>query len=39
MAGERAGLFDMRGYARDFASLLRRMAERDRAGLAPAPLE
>lgn len=38
-ARERAGLFDMRGYARDFASLLRRMAERDRAGLAPAPLE
>jgi predicted O-linked N-acetylglucosamine transferase (SPINDLY family) len=38
-ARERAGLFDMRGFARDFAGLLRRMAERDRAGLAPAPLE
>lgn len=34
-----AGLFDMRGFARDFASLLDRMAERHRAGLAPVPLE
>jgi predicted O-linked N-acetylglucosamine transferase (SPINDLY family) len=32
------GLFDMRGYARDFAALLARMAGRHRAGLAPAPL-
>ncbi|MGN6520309.1 MAG: O-linked N-acetylglucosamine transferase family protein [Dokdonella sp.] len=33
-----SGLFDMPGYARDFAALLARMAERRRAGLAPAPL-
>jgi predicted O-linked N-acetylglucosamine transferase (SPINDLY family) len=35
----RSGLFDMRSYARDFAALLQRMADRSRAGLAPAPLE
>jgi predicted O-linked N-acetylglucosamine transferase (SPINDLY family) len=34
-----SGLFDMKAYARDFASLLRRMAERLRAGQPPAPLE
>lgn len=34
-----SGLFDMRGYARDFAALLQRMADRHRAGLAPSPLE
>ena len=33
-----SGLFDMKGYARDFAALLRRMADRHRAGLPPAPL-
>jgi predicted O-linked N-acetylglucosamine transferase (SPINDLY family) len=32
-------LFDMPGFAVDFAALLRRMAERHRAGLPPAPLE
>jgi predicted O-linked N-acetylglucosamine transferase (SPINDLY family) len=31
-------LFDMHGFARDFAALLQRMAERDRRGLAPADL-
>jgi predicted O-linked N-acetylglucosamine transferase (SPINDLY family) len=34
-----AALFDMRGFATDFAALLRRMAERHRAGLRPAALE
>jgi predicted O-linked N-acetylglucosamine transferase (SPINDLY family) len=33
-----SGVFDMDGYARDFVALLRRMAERHRAGLAPASL-
>jgi predicted O-linked N-acetylglucosamine transferase (SPINDLY family) len=33
-----SGVFDMHGYARDFVALLRRMAERHRAGLAPASL-
>jgi len=32
-------LFDMPGFAADFAALLRRMAERHRAGLPPAPLD
>jgi predicted O-linked N-acetylglucosamine transferase (SPINDLY family) len=32
-------LFDMPGFAADFAALLRRMAERHRAGLPPATLE
>ncbi|HEY6942456.1 tetratricopeptide repeat protein [Dokdonella sp.] len=36
---DRSGLFDMHGYARDFAELLARMVERRRAGLAPAPLQ
>jgi predicted O-linked N-acetylglucosamine transferase (SPINDLY family) len=31
-----SGLFDMSAFARDFAALLRRMVERQRAGLAPA---
>lgn len=35
----RSGLFDMQAYARDFAILLQRMADRRRAGLAPAPLD
>ena len=34
-----SGLFDMKAYARDFAALLQRMADRHRAGLPPAPLE
>jgi predicted O-linked N-acetylglucosamine transferase (SPINDLY family) len=38
-ARSNSGLFDMKGYARDFADLLRRMANRQRAGHAPAPLE
>ncbi|HEX7110834.1 MAG TPA: tetratricopeptide repeat protein [Mizugakiibacter sp.] len=33
-----SGLFDMAAYARDFAALLRAMAERHRAGLPPADL-
>ncbi|MCE5234413.1 MAG: tetratricopeptide repeat protein [Mizugakiibacter sp.] len=33
-----SGLFDMTAYARDFAALLRAMAERHRAGLPPADL-
>jgi predicted O-linked N-acetylglucosamine transferase (SPINDLY family) len=33
-----SGLFDMQAYAVDFAALLQRMAERHRAGLAPARL-
>ncbi|MEO6689274.1 MAG: tetratricopeptide repeat protein, partial [Dokdonella sp.] len=36
---ERSGLFDMRGFARDFAELLHKVARRHRAGLAPAPLD
>lgn len=36
---ERSGLFDMRGFAADFAALLRRIAQRHRAGLPPGPLE
>jgi predicted O-linked N-acetylglucosamine transferase (SPINDLY family) len=35
---EGSGLFDMTAFARDFATLLRQMAERDRAGLAPTGL-
>lgn len=31
-------LFDMRGFAIDFAAMARRMTERQRSGLAPAPL-
>jgi predicted O-linked N-acetylglucosamine transferase (SPINDLY family) len=34
-----SGLFDMRGFAADFASLVRRMAERQRDGLPPAALD
>lgn len=34
-----SGLFDMRGFAVDFAKLLRTMAQRRRSGLAPAPLD
>lgn len=34
-----SGLFDMKAYARDFATLVQRMADRQRAGLPPAPLE
>jgi predicted O-linked N-acetylglucosamine transferase (SPINDLY family) len=34
-----SGLFDMQGFARDFAALLQRMAERDRTGLAPTDLD
>ncbi|MEP6511839.1 MAG: tetratricopeptide repeat protein [Dokdonella sp.] len=34
-----SGLFDMQAYARDFSSLLQRMAKRHRAGLPPAPLD
>jgi len=34
-----AGLFDMAGFARDFAAITRRMAERHRDGPMPAPLE
>ena len=33
-----SGLFDMRAYARDFATLLARMVARRRAGLGPAAL-
>ncbi|WP_395683847.1 tetratricopeptide repeat protein [Dokdonella sp.] len=36
---EHSGVFDMQGYARDFVSLLQRMAERHRAGLPPAQLD
>ena len=36
---EHSGLFDMRGFAADFATLLRKMAQRHRAGLAPGALE
>lgn len=32
-------LFDMAGFARDFAAIARRMAARHRDGLPPAPLE
>jgi predicted O-linked N-acetylglucosamine transferase (SPINDLY family) len=40
IAGARvsSGLFDMKAYARDFAAVLQRMADRQRAGLPPAPL-
>ena len=34
-----SGLFDMRGFARDFAAVLQRMAERHRRGLAPVYLD
>ena len=34
-----SGLFDMAGFARDFAAVARRMVECDRDGLMPAPLE
>lgn len=33
-----SGLFDMRGFAADFAAVLREMARRHRAGEAPAPI-
>ncbi|HVV97088.1 MAG TPA: tetratricopeptide repeat protein [Rhodanobacteraceae bacterium] len=33
-----SGLFDMRGFARDFAALLWRIADRHRRGLAPADM-
>lgn len=36
---QRSGLFDMRGYAADFAAILRKMSQRHRAGLAPGPLD
>jgi predicted O-linked N-acetylglucosamine transferase (SPINDLY family) len=36
---EASGLFDMRGFAHDFAELLLRMVERQRHGLAPDDLE
>jgi predicted O-linked N-acetylglucosamine transferase (SPINDLY family) len=35
---EASGLFDMRAYAWDFASLLREMDERHRKGLSPGPI-
>jgi predicted O-linked N-acetylglucosamine transferase (SPINDLY family) len=40
LAGRRAasGLFDMDAFARDFVALVRRMAERQRQRLPPAPL-
>lgn len=34
-----SGLFDMEGLADDFLSLVQRMVDRQRAGLAPAPIE
>lgn len=34
-----SGLFDMRGFASDFAALLQRIVERRRRGLAPADLD
>lgn len=34
-----SGLFDMRGFADDFAALLQRIVERRRRGLAPADLD
>jgi predicted O-linked N-acetylglucosamine transferase (SPINDLY family) len=34
-----SGLFDMRGFATDFAALVRRMAGRQRDGLPPAALD
>ncbi|MBK6378095.1 MAG: tetratricopeptide repeat protein [Xanthomonadales bacterium] len=34
-----SGLFDMDGFADDFLSLVQRMVDRQRAGLAPAPIE
>ncbi|GAA0721050.1 tetratricopeptide repeat protein [Dokdonella soli] len=36
---EYSGLFDMHGFATDFAAVLRKMAQRHRAGLDPAPLD
>ena len=36
---QRSGLFDMDAFAIDFATLLRRMSQRHRAGLAPAALD
>jgi predicted O-linked N-acetylglucosamine transferase (SPINDLY family) len=35
---EASGLFDMRGYARDFAGLLHEMDERHREGVSPEPI-
>jgi predicted O-linked N-acetylglucosamine transferase (SPINDLY family) len=35
---QRSGLFDMHGFAADFAALLLAMAQRQRAGLAPGAL-
>jgi len=34
-----SGLFDMQGFAGDFAMLLERIAQRHRAGLPPAPID
>ncbi|GAA4870777.1 tetratricopeptide repeat protein [Luteimonas vadosa] len=34
-----AGLFDMHGFARDFAEIVGRMAARQRQGLPPAPFD
>ncbi len=38
-ARDDSGLFDMDGYARDFLALAQRMLERQRRGLAAAPLD
>jgi predicted O-linked N-acetylglucosamine transferase (SPINDLY family) len=34
-----SGLFDMGGFARDFAAMARAMADRQRRGLPPAPIQ
>lgn len=34
-----SGLFDMRGFATDFAAMLREISRRHRAGLPPAPIQ
>lgn len=34
-----SGLFDMPGFARDFAAMARAMADRHRSGLMPAPIQ
>jgi len=36
---EASGLFDIQGYARDFAALLKRMVTHYRAGRAPATFD